>query len=304
MTTQESRPTASPASETSVHGAAGDFRITALRRLLPWACRLAPNLTARACLSLFLTPVRTKRPAWEKAFLAEAEMAAMAFGTHQVATYRWGRGDKKILLCHGWSGRGSQLGAFVQPLVAAGYSVHAFDAIAHGGSSGKQTDMIEYSALVAHMAKELGPFDAIIGHSFGAANVVIAKHRHRFETGKLVLLSCFSDGEWVLNRFAEFLNISPRVLRTLKDLHERRRDGSFSWSEMNIAKMAGEETLPVLFIHDRSDKEVPHAQMEVFSGSGKSNFRFVSTEGVGHRRIVRDEKVVREVCQFVASGRS
>lgn len=301
MTTQKSRPPTSTTSETSAHGAASDFRITTLRRLLPWACRIAPNLTARACLRLFLTPSRPKRPTWEKAFLAEAKMASTAFGTHQVTTYRWGRGEKKVLLCHGWSGRGSQLGAFVQPLVAAGYSVHAFDAVAHGGSSGKQTDMIEYSALVAHMTKELGFFDAIIGHSFGAANVVIAKSRHRVDTGKLVLLSCFSDGEWVLDRFAQFLNISPRVLRNLKNLHQHRRGGSFSWSEMNIAKMVSEESLPVLFVHDRSDKEVPHAQMEVFSNSGKSNFQFVSTEGMGHRRIVRDEKVVRDVCRFVMS---
>jgi hypothetical protein len=41
--------------------------------------------------------------------------------------------------------------------------------------------------------------------------------------------------------------------------------------------------------------------MEVFSNSGKSNFQFVSTEGMGHRRIVRDEKVVRDVCRFVMS---
>jgi hypothetical protein len=100
---------------------------------------------------------------------------------------------------------------------------------------------------------------------------------------------------------AEFLNISPRVLRNLKNLHQHRRGGSFSWSEMNIAKMVSEESLPVLFVHDRSDKEVPHAQMEVFSNSGKSNFQFVSTEGMGHRRIVRDEKVVRDVCRFVMS---
>lgn len=105
----------------------------------------------------------------------------------------------------------------------------------------------------------------------------------------------------MLDRFAEFLNISPRVLRNLKNLHQHRRGGSFSWSEMNIAKMVSEESLPVLFVHDRSDKEVPHAQMEVFSNSGKSNFQFVSTEGMGHRRIVRDEKVVRDVCRFVMS---
>jgi pimeloyl-ACP methyl ester carboxylesterase len=56
--------------------------------------------------------------------------------------------------------------------------------------------MIEYSALVAHMTKELGFFDAIIGHSFGAANVVIAKSRHRVDTGKLVLLSCFGPSSF------------------------------------------------------------------------------------------------------------
>jgi len=296
MTSQESK--SAPSTETSIHG--NGFRISALRCLLPMVCRMAPNLAARVCLRLFLTPARTKWPAWERAFLAKAVMSTLPFGSHQIAIYRWGQGAKKILLCHGWSGRGSQLGAFVQPLVDADYSVYAFDAVGHGGSSGKQTDMIEYSDLIGHLVQSLGPCEAMIGHSFGAANVVIAKSRHRFETGKLVLLSCFSDGEWVLNRFADFLNISPRVLRNLKDLHERRYDSSFSWSEMNIANMVRKEAIPVLFIHDRKDREVPHAQMEVFSGSGKPNFRFISTEGLGHRRIILDKNVVRQVCQFVA----
>jgi pimeloyl-ACP methyl ester carboxylesterase len=289
----------SPIPETSAHGAANNFRITALRRLLPWACRIAPALTARLCLRFFLTPGYPKRPAWEKAILTSAERSSLPFGKHRVAIYRWGKGEKKILLCHGWGGRGSQLGAFVRPLIDTGYTVYAFDALAHGESGGKRTDMIEYSDLLAHLVKELGPFNTIIGHSFGAANVVIAKSRHPFSVRKLVLLSCFSDGEWVLDRFGDFLNLSPRVLRTLKELHERRRNGSFRWSEMNIAKMATEELIPILFIHDRNDKEVPYSQMQIFSSMKRSNFRFMSTDGMGHRRIMRDEQVVRRVCQFV-----
>jgi hypothetical protein len=38
----------------------------------------------------------------------------------RLPVYSWGSGPT-ILLAHGWSGRGSQLGAFVEPLVEQGF---------------------------------------------------------------------------------------------------------------------------------------------------------------------------------------
>nr|MBA3542137.1 hypothetical protein [Deltaproteobacteria bacterium] len=95
---------------------------------------------------LFTSPRRHPRPDREKAILATARPFTVDValrsprwrGHHiDVAAWRWGHGPT-VLLVHGWEGRGSQLGSFVEPLVAAGLSVVAFDAPAHGDSAGNR----------------------------------------------------------------------------------------------------------------------------------------------------------------------
>src|SRR5688500_15132227 len=48
-----------------------------------------------------------------------------------VRGHVWGTGPA-VYLVHGWGGRGSQLGSFVEPLLAGGFRVVMFDAPAHG----------------------------------------------------------------------------------------------------------------------------------------------------------------------------
>src|SRR5262245_48112387 len=78
---------------------------------------LAPRTASRLAERLFLTPPRIRRPASEAALLASAHVRSRQVGTRQINTASWGSGPA-VLLVHGWGGRGTQLGAFVQPLVS------------------------------------------------------------------------------------------------------------------------------------------------------------------------------------------
>jgi pimeloyl-ACP methyl ester carboxylesterase len=78
----------------------------------------------------------------EEAILAQAEMSRLRIvpGTEndveEVAVYRWGKADRRILLVHGWGGKAAQFFSFVGPLLESGFEVIGFDAPAHGLSSG------------------------------------------------------------------------------------------------------------------------------------------------------------------------
>ena len=52
--------------------------------------------------------------------------------------------------------------------------VISFDGPAHGLSSGKSTNMIEFLETIKEVDKKYGPFDAAIGHSFGAMSLINA----------------------------------------------------------------------------------------------------------------------------------
>ena len=72
---------------------------------------------------MFLTPPRHRgtRSGAGGSSRARARLPSGSAG-RRIATWTWGAGPR-ILLVHGWGGRGGQMGAFVEPLVAQGFSV-------------------------------------------------------------------------------------------------------------------------------------------------------------------------------------
>src|SRR6185503_15435757 len=102
-------------------------------------------------------------------------------GPHgELAVQRWGKGPL-VILVHGWNGRGSQLGGFVQPLVDAGFQVVAFDAPGHGGPRGASSSLVRFAdafdAVVDATRPFFQPLAAVVAHSMGGAAVTYALSR-------------------------------------------------------------------------------------------------------------------------------
>ena len=167
------------------------------RAALQTAFVVSEELGTSLAERLFTTPRRHSRPARERAVLAAAreipiDVALRAprwHGQHtKIRAWRWGRGPT-VLLVHGWEGRGSQLGSFVEPLVAAGMSVVAFDAPGHGDSPGHRLYLPDLADCIAAVAGVAGPLHAIISHSFGCAAVLLAGARHGIDAARNVMIS-------------------------------------------------------------------------------------------------------------------
>ena len=60
----------------------------------------------------------------------------------EIVLYEYGKSNKKVLLVHGWSGRGTQLVKIADELLKMGYMTISFDAPAHGKSKGNSSIMI------------------------------------------------------------------------------------------------------------------------------------------------------------------
>ena len=137
------------------------LRATGLRLLSPHA----PALAARWAEYLFTRASRHPRPEWERSILEAAERTQI--GSTPVWTWRGDRDVPAVILVHGWEGRGSQLGAFVEPLLAAGHRVVAFDAPGHGESTIRHASAVDHAKALAKVARAVGPVHAVIGHSIG-----------------------------------------------------------------------------------------------------------------------------------------
>ena len=95
---------------------------------------VAPPLAARAALALFRTPPRHVPWDREAEILAAGRPLTLDAKGDSVRAWRWGEGAP-VLLVHGWGSTAGRLGSLVEPLVASGRSVLAFDAPGHDAAS-------------------------------------------------------------------------------------------------------------------------------------------------------------------------
>jgi len=271
--------------------------LPAVRAMTGALSALAPSVAARLAERWFLTPPRARRPASEVALMAAAEARPVRVdGDTRVETWRWGRGPA-VLLAHGWGGRGTQLGALVEPLVAHGLSIVTFDAPGHGAAPARRVTVPEIVAAVRAVAAEHGPFAAVIAHSAGAVVATRALYEG-LETHAAVFLAPAADLAGPAEWFAEELGFSRRVRQAMRERIERRV--GMPWSAFRVPALAPALAVPLLVIHDRDDAEVPWQHGRAVAGAW-AGADLVTTGGLGHRRLLRDPDVVAATVAFVAA---
>lgn len=134
---------------------------------------LPPPLRERWAVKLFMTRRDHGEPAREG--LVRERGAATTIAGHAAVAF--GPADGPVtLLMHGWEGRGLQLAAYIEPLVATGHRVVALDGPGHGKNGKGLGALPTFSAFLEDAIKEVNPV-AIIGHSLGSAAAIVAASR-------------------------------------------------------------------------------------------------------------------------------
>ncbi len=272
--------------------------VAVLRLLFRLSGAVAPALAARLASTLWFRPQRHRPPGREQAVLARAQHVSLRHAGKRIAVYRWGEGPT-VMLVHGWSGRAAQLGEFVEPLVGAGYRVVAFDAPAHGRSDGRDTTLPEISEVILRLASDFSPVHAVIAHSFGVPCVLFALQQRGFAR-RVVAFSTPATLEGLVEKFSGTLALSARTVQILRDMLVRRF-GEDLWTRFSAQDMAQRAVLPALVIHDRDDRDIPWREGEAVARAWP-HARFLRTEGLGHRRILRDPEVIGRVVDFLRNA--
>ena len=256
---------------------------------------------------LFTSPRRHRRPDRERGVLASgwrftvdvALRSPTWHGDHRkVTAWRWGHGPT-VLLVHGWEGRGSQLGAFVEPLVRAGLSVVAFDAPGHGDSPGHRLYLTDLADCVVDVARAVGPLHAIVAHSFGAAAALLAHQRGAIDARRNVMISPNVLIDDAVARFARAVALDDRDRSHLEG--QLASHSGVPVTALTLEALVGERDAALLVVHDRADREVPFVHGERLTETWREA-TLHATDGLGHRRILREPAVIDEVVSFIRHG--
>lgn len=279
-----------------------------IQRLFQIAFRIvetvAPPLAGKWAIKLFFTPLKHNRPRREEALIKDATIQKVSLQESfdksitqpQFVLYSWGEGPV-VLLVHGWGGRGSQVAALAQPLVDSGYRVVTFDALAHGDSPGKQTNILEFKEIIQHIEAMEGGFYAIIGHSFGGVAAALAVSEG-VNTEKLVTIGTPASMEFVFGQFASIINASNKSIEKLAHYIEHLTQGKID--DFSLTNIVTKLNQPGLIIHDKNDREVSHTEALALAKQWAGS-ELMITEGLGHRRILKDEAVISKIIRFIST---
>lgn len=260
---------------------------------------VAPGPMSAWAFRLWFRTRRHAMPAHEQRVLRDAIFQTLWYRGLPVAVNSWGQGPV-ILLVHGWNGRGTQLGQFVAPLVAAGYRVVSFDAPAHGRTPGRSTDIFAVSAVIAALAREFGPVQGVIAHSFGVLCTALALQQG-LRIPAMVGLSPPAGIEGLLGQFGRALQLPPAVQRALARRLDDYVGGNF-WQQLRHGIGRSRPLRHCLIVHDRDDHDIPWQEGERLA-SVIPGAKFLLTQGLGHRRILKDPQLIARIAEFLAQTR-
>ncbi len=264
------------------------------RRALAAFSHISPGWSAKIAAKWFMTPQFFAAPAREAKFL---ETATGRDKVNGCEVWRWGKGPK-VLLVHGWSGRGAQMMSFVEPLVASGFEVITFDAPGHGQSGKGISNLRMFANSIQSIVAKEGPLRGVIGHSLGGAAAVLATSRGA-SVDKLILIGMPSDLTRVFDFFCKAVGLTAETRERFYG--EVERVVGLSAGEASPLFLGPRLSTPALLLHDPNDNQVNiHHARELEKVWPEARLELIPD--VGHYRILKSELTVSAARKFLVSN--
>ena len=255
------------------------------------------TLASNFAIKLFRTPVRFKTPEREKmmAESAQKEMLFIPAIKKEVMLYRYGYSKRKVLLVHAWSGRGTQLYSIADKLLENGYMTFSFDAPAHGNSMGKTTMMSEFIATSMYLEEKFGPFEIAIGHSLGGMSILNCV-KQGLSIKKAIIIGSGDIISNIIKDFVHKLELKTKIVSIIKNRFLKKHGESIDNLSASIA--AKDVKIETLVIHDTEDYDIP-VSCAYNIRQNLQRGEILITNGLGHRRILKDKNVNNRIIEFI-----
>jgi pimeloyl-ACP methyl ester carboxylesterase len=241
---------------------------------------------ARELLEMMRTPKRRVRPRLAEP-LRDAEDVRVETPVGPVAAWRVGDGPA-VLLVHGWEDDNALWGPLLEQLWAVGRSAVVLDLPGHGFSEAEMAGPEGAADALLAVAEQVGPVDAVVGHSFGCPVSILAMKRGLPARRAAMLAAAIPARRGWLDRLAD-RGVPEAVLTRMGELMGPIYDVEADGPAM---------TAEALFLHSLDDDATPVENAETLAALWPGA-RLSLTDGLGHRLIAQDAAVLQQVVEFV-----
>lgn len=279
----------------------GGHGLRLFRLALGASQRLWPSLAVRAADRVFSTPLPPKwlqrRGAWDPAWRIERwpfEHAGLTVYAHEGAP-----DAPVVLLVHGWGGHARQMLPLAQAALQAGLKPVVLELPAHGRSAGTTSNLPQFARAIEYVAARLvhqgQALQAVVAHSLGANAAAHAASRG-LPAQRLVLVAPPASPREFTRLFAAVFGLSERT-RALMQVRIEAREGMLM-AQFEPQAVGPRIPIPTLVVHDRGDRINRFADGQAFA-SAIGGARLLPTDGLGHRKLLKDPQVIEHVGQFL-----
>lgn len=278
------------------------LKLSAMRAVFALGGRFAPRQTVERAARLFATPFRSSRSR-ARAVQPDLEMQRyeITAGQQKIATYVWGDPAREpyALLVHGWSSFGLRFLSWVARLRQAGFAVVTFDQPGHGYSTGELCTLPDFINTIHAIGQHYGRPALAVGHSLGGAALALAQ-KESWHAERVVVIAPAADMAAQAERFMRHIGLGEHLRERFFGWHERTT--GVNVHDLEVQRHLPMLGLPCLIVHDLDDREVPWGDGELYARHWH-NARLLTTQGLGHHRVLDAPDVIEAVLAFVRGER-
>ncbi|MES3001650.1 MAG: alpha/beta hydrolase [Pseudomonadota bacterium] len=264
--------------------------------------RLWPALAVRAALRLFGTPLPPKwlarRTHWDASWKIESwpfEAASLTVYSQPVAPH-----GPVVLLVHGWGGQARQMLALADTLAQHGMKPMLLELPAHGRSAGSVSNLPQFARAIEYATARLlqsgHTLRAVVAHSL-AANAAAYAVSRGLPVQRLVLLAPPASPREYTRLFAHVFGLSEDTRASMQKRIEARE--GILMPQFEPDAVGPRIRVPTLVVHDREDSINRFADGVAFAHAIRGA-ELVATQGLGHRKLLKDAEVIGKVAIFTA----
>lgn len=267
------------------------------KKILNLCAQLLPSPFINRAYTALTTPRIFPLKPHEKDLLELSDSSQISFQGFEIQTYRWGKGEKTILLVHGWEGNAGNFAFLIPLLVENNFTVIAFDGPSHGNSSKGSTSLYEFIQLTKHLLK-IKNIHHVISHSFGSVAALISLGENpEIKIEKYVGITVPNKFRDRLEEVVHYLGLPYKIVTGLVERIEA--NGNILVDNINVAEYAPKSSVKkALLLHDINDRVLPIERTEEVANAWSIS-NVVRIENTGHFKILKSKEVAQKIIEFL-----
>lgn len=256
-----------------------------------------PKLLAKKGFQLFCNPMAKPIQKHQLKFLEKGKNSIIDFNNEKIQTYKWGNGSKKVLMVHGWASHTFRWKSYIENLIENDFTIYAFDAPAHGLSSGKMLHVELYTEVIDLMIQHNKEIETIISHSIGGFATTYWLYKNKNQNiKKTVIMGAPGEAKDFFDFYKSILGLSNKAKNIVIKEFAKTLENEPSY--FSTSKFAKEIDTECLIIHDKGDKDT-NPEYSIRLNENWKNSQLILTEGLGHK--LKSKALEKKVIAFISN---